>query len=247
MRQVVIFLQNAAHPDVAGRHEVGAADLLADQVLRLPDAGIGVDEHEAVAEAPVHEHRDSSEFVPLVDGDEIGADVFFADVELGLAGEPPMPLARTHVREEDQLDAGALDQPFLERAHDVVVAAGDGQLKLGHSCSSRSANPVHSRESGYPAFAAPGSPLSRGRTDERAFRVASSSIVKSSLSTTPYRSRAASRDTSSSLTSARTSSGLRSNGSPQPPPPPVRTIAEASGGTGMCAPTIILKSFSPGR
>ena len=51
-----------------------------------------------------------------------------------------------------------------------------------------------------------GSPLSRGRA-ERCFCVCSWSIVKSSRSTTPYFSRAAWRDTSSSITSARTSQG----------------------------------------
>ena len=59
VRHAVVLFQDAAHPDVAGRHEVGAADRLADQVLRRLDAGRGVDEHEAVAEAAMQEHRDA--------------------------------------------------------------------------------------------------------------------------------------------------------------------------------------------
>ena len=73
--------------------------------------------------------------VALVAGDEIGADVLLADVELGLARQPPVPLARAHVGEEDELEPGGLDQPFLERADDVVVAGGDRQSQLGHSMS----------------------------------------------------------------------------------------------------------------
>ena len=47
----------------------------------------------------------------------------------------PMPLARSHIGKEDELEAGGFDQPFLERAYDVVVAGGDGQSQLGHSAS----------------------------------------------------------------------------------------------------------------
>ena len=96
-----------------------------------------VDEHKAVAETAVHEHRDRRQIVALVDGDEIGADVLLADVEFVLAGEPPVPLARAHVGEEDELDAVGLDQPFLERARDVVIAAGDGEFQLRHLFSPR--------------------------------------------------------------------------------------------------------------
>src|SRR5215216_4877505 len=81
----------------------------------------------------------------------------------------------------------------------------------------------------------------------RSFRVALSSTSSPSVNTTPYCSRAASKETSSSATSARTRAGSRSSGSPQPPPPPVRTIASALTGTGMCAPIIGLNSFSCGR
>src|SRR5262245_53891031 len=38
VRYAIALFQNAAHPDVAGRHEIGAADLFSDQVLRRLDA-----------------------------------------------------------------------------------------------------------------------------------------------------------------------------------------------------------------
>ena len=62
------------------------------------DAGCGVDEQEAVSKAPVEEYGDPGERMVLVAGDEIGADIVFADIELGLARQPPMPFARAHVR-----------------------------------------------------------------------------------------------------------------------------------------------------
>ena len=83
----------------------------------------------------MQEHRDAADRVALVAGDEIGADILLADVELGLAREPPVPLARAHVGEEDEVEPVGLDRPFLERADDVVVAAGDGQLQLCHRSS----------------------------------------------------------------------------------------------------------------
>ena len=61
VRHAVMLLQDAAHPDIAGRHEIGAADRLADQILRRLDAGIGVDEDEAVAEAAMQEHRNAGD------------------------------------------------------------------------------------------------------------------------------------------------------------------------------------------
>jgi hypothetical protein len=40
----VFLLQNAANPDIGGGLEIRPAHLLADEVLRLPNAGLGVDE-----------------------------------------------------------------------------------------------------------------------------------------------------------------------------------------------------------
>src|SRR5262245_28166171 len=84
----------------------------------------------------MQEYRDSADRMVLIAGDEIGADILLADIELGLACESPVPLARARVGEEDQLETGRLDQSFLERADNVVVAGGDGQSQLGHFCKS---------------------------------------------------------------------------------------------------------------
>ena len=74
----------------------------------MPD--VGVDEHEAVAEAAMQEHRDRRERLALVADHEIGADVLLADVEFMLAAHPPVPLARAHVGEEHEVEAVGLDR-----------------------------------------------------------------------------------------------------------------------------------------
>src|SRR5262249_6215415 len=66
----------------------------------------------------------------LVARHEIGADVLLAHVELVLARQPPVALARAHVGEQEELDSVGLHGPVLERTHDLVVAAGNGQSEL---------------------------------------------------------------------------------------------------------------------
>ena len=83
----------SAHPDIGGRLKIGAADPFADQVFRLADAGLGVDEDKAVAEAPVQKHRDRGERLAAVARHVIAADIDLADVELGLARHAPVALA----------------------------------------------------------------------------------------------------------------------------------------------------------
>src|SRR5262249_45093102 len=46
------------------------------------------------------------------------------------ARHAPVALARAHVGEHDEIEAGGLDRAFLERAHDLVVAARDRELEL---------------------------------------------------------------------------------------------------------------------
>ena len=65
-----------------GGLELLHADLLADQVGRLLDALAGVDEDEAVAEAPMQEHRDGGDGKSLVARHEIGRARDFGDVEI---------------------------------------------------------------------------------------------------------------------------------------------------------------------
>ena len=133
MVEAVVLLEDAAHPDIGGRLEIGAADDLAVEVLRLLDAGIGVDEHESVPKPSVQEDGNGGKRLALVADHVIGADVLLADVELMLAAHAPVALARAHPGEEDQLEPFGLDRALDQRLHDVVVAGGDRQPELAHS------------------------------------------------------------------------------------------------------------------
>ena len=132
MRYAVMLFKDAAHPDVRGRLEIGAADPFADQVFRRADAGIDVDERKAVAEAPVQKHRNGGERFAAIAAHQKAADIDFADIEFGLARHAPMALARAHAGQHDKLDAVALDRTVGQRPHDLVIAAGDGQFQLRH-------------------------------------------------------------------------------------------------------------------
>ena len=102
------------------------------KILRRLDPGRGVDEDKAVAETAMQEDRNGGERLALVADHEIGADILFADVEFVLAAHAPVPFARTHLGEKNELEAVGLHRSLLERAHDVVVAAGHRQSELGH-------------------------------------------------------------------------------------------------------------------
>ena len=49
-----------------------------------------------------------------------------------LAAHAPVPLARAHLCQKDDVDAVGLNRAFLEGPYNVVVAAGYRQLKLCH-------------------------------------------------------------------------------------------------------------------
>src|SRR5207302_8052431 len=46
------------------------------------------------------------------------------------ARHAPVPLLRAHVGEHDELDASRLHGALFQRAHDLVVAAGHGELQF---------------------------------------------------------------------------------------------------------------------
>ena len=92
-----------------------------------------VDEHEAVAEPPVQEHRDRGDRHALVAGHDVGGARCLGHVEIALADEAPVPRRRIHVGQDGQVDAVRLDLALLEGAHDLVVAAGEGDRDFaGH-------------------------------------------------------------------------------------------------------------------
>ena len=127
VRHAVLVLEDAAHP-MPGRHQERLdADLAADQVLRLLDALRRVDEHEAVAEAPVQEHRQRGDRHALVARHDVGRARRLRHVEVAVADEAPVPRRRIHVGEHGEVDAVRLDLALLEGAHDLVVAAREGE------------------------------------------------------------------------------------------------------------------------
>src|SRR5262249_56534314 len=102
----------------------------ADQLLRRANAGRGVDEEKPVAKASVQKDGNRGEWRATVALHEIGADVGLADIEFGTPRHAPVPLARAHAGEHDELEAVSGNRAVLERAHDLVVAACNRQPKL---------------------------------------------------------------------------------------------------------------------
>ena len=81
----------------------------------------------------MQEHRQRHELLAHAARDQIGAARQLDDVELAPVHEAVMAGVAVHVGEERQLDAVRLDDAFLQRPDDLVVAAGDGELELlGH-------------------------------------------------------------------------------------------------------------------
>ncbi len=129
VRQAVILLEDAAHPDIGRGLEIGAADRLADEVLGLADAGLGIDEEKTMAKAPVEKDRQARQRHALVVRHEMRADIDLAHVELQPPRHPPMTLARSHAGEHGEIDPVRPHRAFFERAHDLIVAARQRQLE----------------------------------------------------------------------------------------------------------------------
>ena len=104
-RHAVFVLQDAAHPQHGGGHQRLDADLAAFQVGGLGDALAGVDEHEAVAEAAMQEHRDGAERPVIVARRQIRRDRDLGHVEFVVAQEAPMARRRIHVGQDGEVDA----------------------------------------------------------------------------------------------------------------------------------------------
>ena len=125
MRHAVFLFQQPAHPVDRGDEERLDADAAADQVGRLLDPLRRIDEHEAVAEAAMQEHRQRTHRPVLAAGDDVGRRRGLRHVEVAVAQEAPMPGRRIHVGEHGEVDAVRLHRPLLERAGDLVIAAGE--------------------------------------------------------------------------------------------------------------------------
>ena len=130
----VFVLQNAAHPD-AGRHCEAAADadLLALEVLRRADAGLGVDQDGAVMEGAHQRHWNSRHRLAELFGANVGGDRHLADVELVGAHHAAESCNQRIDLDEIQLAGLRFDLTGLERPV-VALAPGNGfQLRSGHS------------------------------------------------------------------------------------------------------------------
>ena len=162
VRHAVVVLQDAAHPQTRGEHEALGADCAADQIGRLADALGRIDVDEAVAEAPMREHRDGAERQVAVACRHVARARHFGDIELAAAQEAPVPRRRRHVGEHREFDPLRPHDAFLQGAHDLVVAAGERQGNSSRHVGPwsigvvraypvrGSALPVRSRASGNP-------------------------------------------------------------------------------------------------
>ena len=135
VRDPVFLLQNAAHEYVAGRLEVGAAYTPANEVPGLADAALGVHEHEPMPKAPVRKDRDRGPRIATVARHEIGRRIEFAHVVGVVLGHGPVPVPRTVTRIGNEYNAFRLDGAIRQRTSQLVVAAGECKLKIGHSLS----------------------------------------------------------------------------------------------------------------
>ncbi len=125
VRHAVLLLEEAAHPVDRGDEKRLDADAAADQVGRLLDPLRGIDEHEAVAEAAMQEHRQRAHRPVLAAGDDVGRRRGLRHVEVAVAQKAPVPGRRIHVGEHGEVDAVGLHRPLPERAGDLVIAAGE--------------------------------------------------------------------------------------------------------------------------
>jgi hypothetical protein len=82
---------------------------------------------------PWRKRRDGAERQVLVARRDVARARDLGDVELAPAQEPPVPRRRRHVGQHRELNPFRTHDAFLQGAHDLVVAAGEGQLELsGH-------------------------------------------------------------------------------------------------------------------
>jgi hypothetical protein len=123
-RHAVFVCQQPALPHARGELVLRRADPPAGQVLRPVDA---VDVHRLVPEAPRREHRQRHErWLRLAERQQVRRQAELADIELAVARLPVKRLLDGQ-REERQLDALGSNAPVLQRAHPVVVPAGERQ------------------------------------------------------------------------------------------------------------------------
>src|SRR5262249_53560472 len=120
----VLLLEHAAHEDVAGWLEIGAADPLADQILWLSDTTLGVDENEAMPKAAMSEHGDGSPGPAAVACHHVCRRIELADVVRIVLGHRPVPFLGAIPGVGDKLNAFRLGSSVRKRTGDFIIAAG---------------------------------------------------------------------------------------------------------------------------
>ena len=128
----IFLLENAAHPKNRA-HLIGLhAHLLADEILGLTDALRCVHENELMAKPPMQKHRNALEGMARVLGEDEGGGGDLRHIELPVAQEPPVTGAGVDVGQDRQVDPVRLHCSVFQRAHDLVVAAGQCEMNVAH-------------------------------------------------------------------------------------------------------------------
>src|SRR5689334_8899019 len=131
MRDAVMLFDDAAQPDIAGGLKVGAADTFSNQVLRIFDARVDIDESKTVAKPPVQKNRNSSDRHVVLARHEVRTDVKFTDVVFQISRHAPVTLSRSVGGQDDELEPVSLDGSLLEGTDNFIIAARNGQSQLG--------------------------------------------------------------------------------------------------------------------
>src|SRR5580700_193239 len=123
-RDMVFVAQNAANPYAGGQLIFRIADALSDQVLRLADAAVAIDEDAGVPERPGRKNRDGDKGPRIAkQGKRVGGERHFGDVKFLVADHPKKSFLYrdVDVGQVDPVDGNAL---FEQGARAVIIPAG---------------------------------------------------------------------------------------------------------------------------
>src|SRR5262245_3409915 len=135
VRHAVIVLEDAAHPQAGGEQITLSADLAADKVGRLADALRRIDEDKAMTEAAMGKNRNRAERKILIPRRHVTRARHLGEIELAAAQKPPVPRRRSHIGQHREVDPLRAYAAFLQGAHDLVIAAGEGELESARHLS----------------------------------------------------------------------------------------------------------------
>ena len=125
MRHSILFLKHAAHEDVSSRLEVRSSHTLTNQVLRLTNAALRIDENEAVTETSVGEYRQRGPRKSAISRHKVRRGIEFAHVIRVVLSHRPMSILRAIARIRDKPDSVSLDGSIGQWTGQLVVAAGE--------------------------------------------------------------------------------------------------------------------------